>query len=93
MQTDRNREKELLRKLLANLVKMEKVPPKLEGSVLTSFCAMCEDNYEPIELMVIGRAVNQWAEEWQIKELGDDQINKIVNNLYAFKGIPPSLSK
>ena len=85
MQTDRGREKDLLKTFLVNLAGLEKIPPKLKDLGLTAFCAM-EGESAVGELMVIGRAVNGWeGKAWKIEELrNESKIEGIINGLYKF---------
>ena len=85
MQTDRGREKDLLKTLLANLAGLEKIPPKLKDLGLTAFCAS-EGESAVGELMVVGRAVNGWEDNaWKIEELKNEgKIEGIIKGLYNF---------
>jgi len=85
MEMDRNRERDLLKTLLANLAGLENIPPKLKDLGLTAFCAMEGENAVG-GLMVIGRAVNGWEDKtWKVEELRNEgKIDGIIEGLYNF---------
>ena len=83
MQTDRNKEKEILKGLLNKLAGPDGKP--FENFELTTFCAMRGENSTG-DLMIIGRAVNGWQEKpWESKDLlGNNKIEEIIKELYDY---------
>jgi len=82
--TDRRQEKNLLKGLLGRLAEPE--GKRLFGNLkLTAFCAMRGENAVAGELMIIGRAVNGWQEEWwRPEDLNANKIDEIIKEIYGF---------